>query len=68
MNRQEWINKLFQSIDEKDTDYFVSFLTDDCELIFGNAPSVKGKDAIHAVISGFLDSIKVFSHTLPEWI
>ncbi len=60
----EIVKNLFHSIDAMDTDKFVTFLTDDAEFRFGNAPSAIGKEQIHQGVAGFFSSIKGLSHEL----
>ncbi|MBX3042493.1 MAG: nuclear transport factor 2 family protein [Candidatus Kapabacteria bacterium] len=62
MNNPHWIDDLSASIDSMDTAKFVSFMTDDAVLTFGNAPAVAGKDNIFQVIDGFFKSIKKLVH------
>ena len=39
------LDRLFKAIDSKDAAQFVSFLAEDGEFRFGNAPAVKGREA-----------------------
>ena len=57
---------LFEAIDNKDTDKFVSFLAPDCVFRFGNEPEVMGLNEIERCVGGFLDSIRGLSHQLIE--
>jgi hypothetical protein len=68
MNRDKLIEELFIAIDSKNTKSFCTFLADDCELTFGNMPTVTGRDAIFEVIDGFFNSISGLSHKLTEAI
>lgn len=63
MSNTSWLPELFSAIDRCDTAAFVSFMTDDCTLMFGNVPPVAGKDNIFAMIDGFFQSIKGIRHT-----
>lgn len=56
--------ELFQSIDNQDTEAFLSFLADDVTFRFGNAPSVTGKAAVGEAVSGFFSSIQAIQHDL----
>jgi len=60
----ESIKGLFAAIDASDADSFASFLTDDVQFRFGNAPSVNGKDAAREVVAGFFSSIQSLKHDL----
>jgi len=68
MNLLDQMNNLFHTIDAKDTEKFVSFLDENCELTFGNAPVVAGKAGIYTAIDGFFQSIKALTHNVKEII
>ena len=74
MEIKEKIIKLFESIDEMDTDKFASFLTDDARFRFGNAPDAVGKPAVKEAVAGFFTTIKRISHrhlniwTVPDTV
>ena len=53
-----WLGKLFQSIDNKDATAFLGFLTTDVFFRFGNAEPVYGQTNVGNVIRGFFESIK----------
>ena len=55
---------LFQAIDRKDTEGFVSFLTDDAEFVYANIEPVYGKDDIRKFVDQFFSSIKGLSHEI----
>ncbi|GAB4460594.1 MAG: hypothetical protein OHK0029_24860 [Armatimonadaceae bacterium] len=61
-----WLDALFASIDAKDTDTFASFLADDSVFVFGNAEPVHGRQAIHQMVEGFLQSIAGIEHHIIE--
>jgi len=64
--RKAWIRQLFRSIDDRDTDAFLTFLSDDVLFGFGNAPPVTGKAAVGEMLRGFFASIKALRHEVPE--
>ena len=66
MTHQQWLQSLFNSIDNKDTNAFVSHLSEDCIFRFGNMPAVTGGDAIREAVGGFFASIKTISHEITE--
>ena len=69
MNEANWTDALFISIDAKDTPRFLTFLTDDAEFIFGNAPPAAGKPAIGAAVAGFFGTIRASRHDVAHtWI
>jgi ketosteroid isomerase-like protein len=66
---KEKIYDLFRTIDEMDSDKFVTFLTEDAQFRFGNAPAVYGKQAIREAVAGFFGTIKDISHkNLNLWV
>ena len=67
MDIQSWLKKVFDAVDSKDADKFVSFLSDDAVFKFANADPVEGKDAIREAISGFFSSINGLKHKIIEW-
>ncbi len=66
MGTPDWLGKLFDTIDNKDADGFVTFLTEDAEFVFGNAEPVQGKAAIKELLVGFFGSIKAIGHEIPD--
>ncbi len=62
------LDSLFAAIDAKDTDTFLSFLTDDAVFRFGSAPSVTGQDAIREGVDGFFSSIAGSRHSIGNVI
>lgn len=68
MNNPAWVPRLFQSIDAMDTKTFVTFIHDDAQFKFGNAPPAVGKAAIAQAVDGFFSSIKRVRHNiLKTW-
>jgi ketosteroid isomerase-like protein len=66
VGKTERIEQLFQSIDTRNTDAFLTFLTDDVMFRFGNAEPVKGKEEVGNAVQGFFESIQALSHDLHE--
>ncbi len=66
MESPSWVNQLFQSIDAMDTNRFLSFINNDAQFRFGNAPPVVGKEAIGQAVDGFFASIKAIEHRLLD--
>ena len=62
----EWLPGLFASIDAKDTERFLGFLTEDATFRFGSAPAACGHEAIAQAVGGFFDSIAGLSHTIDN--
>ncbi len=66
MKRDVWVKQLFQSIDDKNADAFVAFLSDNIFFQFGNAEPVRGKIAVGDAVSGFFGSIMALRHNVTE--
>ena len=66
MRRDDWIKQLFQSIDDRDADAFLAFVSDDVLFRFGNAEPVNGKAVVGNVVRGFFESIKALCHDVLE--
>lgn len=64
MPTREWWNRLFESIDSKNTQGFLDFLTGDAEFRFGSAPGVHGREAIAAAVNGFFGAIAASRHRM----
>ena len=62
MDRDDWIRQLFQSIDDRDIEAFLAFLSGDVLFRFGNAQPVKGRAAVGNVLRGFFAGIKALHH------
>ena len=62
------LKELFQSIDAKDTDKFLTFCTEDVSFVFGNADPANGKEVVKEVLVGFFKSIDSISHEVyDDW-
>lgn len=61
-------NHLFAAIDAKDTDTFLSFLTEDAVFRFGSAAEAVGQDAIRDGVDGFFASIAGSTHNIKKVI
>lgn len=64
MNKKEILDQLFKSIDQSNTEAFVSLLTDKVQFRFGNASQLSSKEDVKTTISGFFTSIKSLSHSI----
>ena len=64
MARTDWVTRLFNSIDNKDTEAFLGFLSADVVFRFGNGNPVSGRATVAEVVSGFFDSIREIHHDL----
>jgi hypothetical protein len=66
---RDWIAKLFEAIDARQIDGFLSFLDADCSFRFGNLPAVTGVENIRVFLGGFFDSIAALKHEMSAyWI
>ncbi|MDH5472182.1 MAG: nuclear transport factor 2 family protein [Gammaproteobacteria bacterium] len=64
---QQWINDLFNSIDNKNNEKFSSYLSDDVRFRFGNMPVSTGKSTVEQQVSQFFTSIKSLQHEITEF-
>ena len=62
--QESMLASLFSAIDAKDGDAFVDHLTEDASFRFGSAPAAVGRDAIHAAVTGFFETIAGLSHEI----
>jgi limonene-1,2-epoxide hydrolase len=58
------LDDLLESIDEKNTDRFLRFLTDDAIFRFGSAPQVQGQAEIRDTVNEFFATIAGCKHKL----
>lgn len=56
--------ELFRAIDGRDAAAFASFIADDGEFRFGNAPAVVGRTAVRDYVAAFFGMIGGCSHRL----
>ena len=61
-----WIDQLFEAIDCKDAEKFVSFIAPSGLFRFGNMPPVEGKENIKISVNAFFESIESISHQLID--
>jgi len=64
MNTREWIEKIGNTIDAKDSEGFASFITEDGIFRFGNQPEVSGRKAISDYVAAFFTMIKKSQHSV----
>lgn len=64
MSQVDWIVELFRTIDRRDADGFMHFLSAAPLFQFGNAPPVEGREAVHAAVAGFFAAIAGIEHRL----
>ncbi len=66
MEFEDRLKSLFASIDDKDLDAFLAFLSENATFRFGNAEPVKGKACVRDVVQAFFASIKALHHDVRE--
>jgi len=66
--RDVHFKKLFASIDEMDTESFLSFIHEDATFRFGSSPAVKGHAEIRAAVEGFFASFAALKHDLQQLV
>lgn len=60
------LDDLFESIDEKNVDRFLHFLTDDAIFRFGSAPQVQGQSQVRDAVNEFFATIAGCKHKLNK--
>lgn len=72
MEQGNWIKEMFDAIDNRDAEGFVSYFAEDGMFKFGNADRVEGKQAVLEAVKGFFSAINGIQHeildlwTLPD--
>lgn len=61
---KKWLCDLFNAVDNKDADAFVSFLTEDASFKFANAPAVTNRENIHKAVSQFFSAVNGVRHEI----
>ena len=64
MGKENRVARLFQGIDNRDTEAFLAFLSEDVLFRFGNADPVTGKAAVGEAVGGFFGSVNGIRHEL----
>ncbi len=64
MHDAKRLDDLFKTIDAKNVNGFLEFLSQNASFRFGNAPTIQGHDAIGETIGAFFDSIEALKHDL----
>lgn len=62
-NAFEWLKAKYRAVDATDAEAYRTFLAEDCTLMFGNNPVVKGVDEIIRGIQHFWDAISGLDHS-----
>lgn len=65
-DRAAIIREVLATVDRKDADGFVAFLTNDACFRFGNSEAVTGSNEIREAVAGFFDSIASLSHHIER--
>jgi len=64
-----WLDALFACIDRGDAEGFASYLAPGARFRFGNAPPVRGRDAVRESVAGFLAALARVEHRLEDrWL
>ncbi len=66
MSTDDWVKQLFEGIDRRDVDAFLSFLAEDVRFQFGNARPLTGKKNVGEAVGGIFDRIKALSNRVVE--
>ena len=63
---QHWFSDLFASIDAMNLDAFAAGLAPDAEVVVGNNPPMRGRQAAREGIGGFFSSIAGIRHSMTH--
>ena len=66
INRTEFVAELYQSVDARSIERLSTFLADNVNFQFANAPSLQGKAAVLDVNATFFKSIASMSHRIDN--
>ena len=66
MPQPVWTDELVRTIDAKDPDAFVAFLTEDGAFRFGNNPPACGRPAVRDAVAAFFSSVRALRHTVRD--
>jgi len=66
MPDNEFLQSLFNSIDNKDSTAFQQFLAPECTFRLGNLPAVTGRESIGKAVACFFDSLQSISHDIDR--
>ena len=58
----QWLQQKYLAVDSRNHTAYATFLSDDCELQFGNNPLAIGEDAVLSGIDNFWHSIHGLNH------
>lgn len=65
---EEWLARLFATIDRRDAQGFAEFLAEDCLFRFGNAAPAVGRTAIRQTTETFFASLADIKHSIEATI
>lgn len=63
---EDTARRMFADIDAMRMDEFLSYLDPDATFRFGNAPEIRGHDAVREAIAGFWASIADLTHHMHD--
>lgn len=64
----EWLKNLYTTIDKMDAYAFADFISPNGEFIFGNIPSIVGRENIAVFVDNFFKSIKALKHEPSDFV
>jgi ketosteroid isomerase-like protein len=67
MRTEQWLEALFATIDARQTQSFVAFLSEDASFRYGSNPDVCGRGAIAAFVDAVFATIRASSHQLQRY-
>ena len=66
MKYNDIVYELFSSIDDRNVQTFLTFLSENCLFRFSNNPPVTGKEKVGRFVSAFFDSISSLEHKIED--
>jgi hypothetical protein len=58
-----WVKAMFRTIDAKNTEAFLAFLTPDARFAYGSLPPAIGQEAVRATLNAFFGSVASLTHS-----
>lgn len=62
----DFVRSVYKDVDGMDVRKVSAYLTEDCILVFGNAPPVVGHRAIEGYTGGFMEMLAGIAHDIDE--
>lgn len=63
---EQWVRRLVDRVDARDTSGWLEYLSEDARFRFGNAPPVVGRRAIREAVEAFFSGLSAIEHDIIE--